>query len=125
MRKLIAILMLATLATPSPAQTAEEEIQHLLRFVRESQATFIRNGQAYPPEEAAAHLQRKWGHFRKQISTAEDFIRLAGTKSLFTEKIYQVRTEDGTTLESQAWLAHELSRYRAANSIPPYPGPTP
>jgi hypothetical protein len=129
MKPLFAILFLAwtalALATPSLGQTTEDEIFHLLQFVGKSQATFIRNSQAYPPEEAAEHLQRKWDHHKKRISTAEDFIRLAGTKSLFSDKPYQVRLEDGTILESRAWLMTELDRYRAARNTPGLPGPSP
>ncbi len=123
MKKFLAILMLslvaaARAATP-PTPAAEDEIRHLLQFVRDSQATFIRNGKEYPPEEATAHMQRKWDYHRKQISTADDFIRLTATRSLFSGKLYQIRLADGTTLESGAWLTNELVRHRASENAPP------
>lgn len=128
MKPLVILLALAWVpmagAAPPRDPAAEAEIRHLLQFVRQSQAVFIRNGRTYPPEEAAAHLQRKQDHHQAQISTAEDFIRLAGTRSLFTGEAYQVRLEDGTILESRDWLTAELDRQRAAqNTANPQPPP--
>ena len=115
--------MLAALAQAAPplGPVAEDEIQHLLHYVGESHATFIRNGEEYPPAEAVAHLQRKWDYHQKKISTAEDFISLAGTKSLFTGKIYWIRTQAGTTVESRVWLGEELARYRTEKNPSPLP----
>lgn len=108
----ILLLGVTTISQPSCAATSEEEIQHLLQYVRESSVTFVRNGQEYPPSEAADHMLKKWDHFKAEIKSAEDFIRLAGTKSLMSGEPYAVRTTDGRNLDSSKWLQEELDRYR-------------
>ena len=62
--------------------------------------------------EAAAHMQRKYEHFKDKIKTPEDFIRLTATKSLMTGKLYYVRLKDGEKLTSEAWLLQALEAYR-------------
>ena len=62
--------------------------------------------------EAAAHMQRKYEHFKDEIKTPEDFIRLTATKSLMTGKLYYVRLKDGEKLTSEAWLLQALEAYR-------------
>ena len=115
MKKLIGMVVVGLLAIsfPTLAGTPDDEIQHLLQFVRESKASFIRNGQEYPPAAGADHLARKWEKAKDQISSAEDFIRIVGTKSLASGEVYLVKTEDGKTQESSKWLGDELTRYRA------------
>nr|MBP7275588.1 DUF5329 family protein [Kiritimatiellia bacterium] len=72
----------------------------------------IRNGKEYTPAEAVNHMVRKRDHFKDQITSAEDFIRLAATKSEVSGKPYLVKTADGKTEELAAWLTRELERYR-------------
>ena len=107
------MLGLLALTSRTMAGTTDDEIQHLLQYVRESEVTFIRNGQEYKSADAADHLMTKMEHFKKQIVAAEDFIRLAGTKSIMSGKVYQIKTKDGKLQESGKWLSDELSRYRA------------
>ena len=114
MNKLIITVMMGFLAISSQALavSADDEIQHLLQFVGESNAVFIRNGQEYQPKEAADHLAKKWESLKDQIVSAEDFIRLVGTKSLLSGKVYLVKQKNGETQESSEWLSEELNRYR-------------
>ena len=114
MNKLIITVIMGFIAISSQvlAVTADDEIQHLLQFVRESNAVFIRNGQEYQPKEAADHFTKKWKYFKDQIASAEDFIRLAGTKSLMSGEVYLVKPKTGETQESSKWLGEELNRYR-------------
>lgn len=112
MSMLVALLVLPALLWAD----STAEIDHLIAFVRESKAVFIRNGQESTPVAAADHLQKKREHFRKEIKTAEDFIGKAATKSIVSDKPYLVRTEDGQTLESATWLLAELARFRISKA---------
>jgi len=61
-----------------------ETIGHLLDYVANSDCAFLRNGSSYNSKEAAAHIKVKYDYFQKEIKTAEDFIRLAASKSEFS-----------------------------------------
>ena len=48
------------------------------------------------------------------ITTPEDFIAKAATKSELSGKPYLVRLEDGTEQELATWLTARLAEWRAA-----------
>jgi len=110
------IVLIALLGVCAQRATAEEDLQstikYLLAYVKNAHVVFIRNDREHMPHEAAAHMRRKYEHFKDQIKTPEDFIRLAGTKSLMTGKAYQVRMKDGKTVLTQKWLEGALEKYR-------------
>jgi hypothetical protein len=110
-------------ASPRPAAAAEENLQetidYLLEYVRNSDATFIRNGKEHSPEAAADHIMKKYKHYRKKIKTPEDFIRLSATKSTMSGKAYHIRTKDGVTMTSAEWLLQALEEYRLGKAAPP------
>ena len=94
---LVRAFVLLTICSAVPARAAEsleQTIAFLLHRIETADATFIRNGQAHTPQEAVAHVRVKYEHFKAQIKTPEDFIRLAATKSLLTGQPYLVRTRD-------------------------------
>jgi hypothetical protein len=62
--------------------------------------------QAHTPQEAVAHVRAKYEHFKAQIETPEDFIRLAATKSLLTGQPYLVRTREGQEMPLSTWLSN-------------------
>ena len=112
---LISALMWGSAVSADPAAGASplsEAIQHLLGLVKNSKCIFIRNNKEYTAGEAAAHMQRKYKHFKDQIKTPEDFIRLTATKSLITGKLYYVKLKDGKNITSEAWLLQALDAYR-------------
>ncbi len=90
----------------------QSEIQHLLSFVEKSGCEFERNGKVYDSAKARSHMERKYGHVKKYVDEAEDFIKYAATESSMSGKKYQV-TCNGKTQASAEWLKSELSRYRA------------
>lgn len=94
------------------AESAEQTISYLIDYVGKSNVTFIRNGQSHTPAEAAAHIRAKYDHFKNDIKTPEDFIRLAASKSLQTGKPYLVRTADGKEMHLDAWLTDALKHHR-------------
>lgn len=116
------IVLIALLGVCTQRAIAEEDlestIKYLLASVKNADVVFIRNDREHMPDEAADHMRRKYEHFKDQIRTPEDFIRLAGTKSLMTGKAYQVRMKDGKTVLTQRWLEDALQRYRAKEGRP-------
>ena len=94
------------------AENIEEIVGHLLDYVAKSESVFIRNGKEHSSEKAAAHIRKKYEHYKEEIETPEDFIRLAATKSMISGKSYMVRLEDGREIHCAEWLAAELAAYR-------------
>jgi hypothetical protein len=94
-------------------ESLEQTIDYLFHYVETSKATFIRNGAEHTPAEAASHIKAKYEHFKNQIKTPEDFIRLSASKSLLTGKPYLVRTSDGKETQLDAWLTEALKAHRA------------
>jgi hypothetical protein len=112
---LFRVLVLLTLCNVVPvraAESLEQTIDFLLHRIETADATFIRNGQAHTPQEAVAHVRAKYEHFKGEIKTPEDFIRLAATKSLLTGQPYLVRTRDGKEMPLNAWLSNALREHR-------------
>ena len=95
------------------AESLDDTIKFLLDYVAKSDATFIRNGQAHSPQEAVNHIKAKYEHFKNEIKTPEDFIRLSASKSLLTGQPYLVRTPDGKGTRLDEWLTAALKQYRA------------
>jgi hypothetical protein len=94
------------------AESLDDSIKFLLDYVAKSDATFIRNGQTHTPPEAANHIKAKYEHFRNEIKTPEDFIRLSASKSLLTGQPYLVRTHDGKEMPLSVWLTDALKKHR-------------
>lgn len=99
-------------AAPPESETGRE-ITWLLAAVRSSPSTFIRNGSTHAGPAAADHMKAKGDYYRADIKTAEDFIRLAATKSALTGTLYQIRHPDGTQEPCAVWLMRSLQTYRA------------
>jgi hypothetical protein len=57
-------------------------------------------------------MPKKYNHFKKDIKTPKDFIRLTATKSLISGKWYYVKLKNGKTITYQAWLLQALEDYR-------------
>lgn len=121
-RSALLVLLLGLLAA-APAWSGDKqalpaesiaEIEYLLDRVSRSEHTFVRNGDDHPGPDAASHMRRKYEHFLKKgkIGGADDFIDLAGTKSLMSGKPYTVRLEDGSEVGTADWLRAELDAYR-------------
>ena len=112
MNKLLTSLLLwFALNIPLLAASTSDEIEHLLSFVVSSGCSFERNGNSYDSTEARAHIQRKYDHLKNKISSTEDFIRYAASKSSMSGRQYH-STCNGQTITSEDWLTTELKRYR-------------
>ena len=95
-----------------------QEVQALLEATKASGATFVRNGKDHTADEAVEHMEKKYAHFKKKgkIKTSEDFIRLAGTKSLMSGTEYTLRLPDGREEKSGVWLTARLAEIRASEA---------
>jgi len=93
---------------------AGAEIAHLFTYLETSGCDFYRNGSRYGSREAAAHLRRKYQYLLEKgmVSSAEEFIERASSKSSSSGKPYQVRCGGGKLTESGPWLRAELMKYR-------------
>jgi hypothetical protein len=99
-----AILIVMFAGQTFATESLEQTVNYLIDHVAKSDATFIRNGVSHTPAEAVAHIKAKYGHFKSEIKTPEDFIRLTASKSLLTGKPYRMRARDGK---------EDVSRYMA------------
>ena len=113
---LTAFSLTAWSAEPSPS--AKLEIEQLLTRLAASGCQFQRNGAWHDAAEARAHLEKKYQYLlRKQlVSSSEDFISLAGTKSSTSGKPYAVKCGAQKQVPSATWLAAQLKEVRAAKS---------
>jgi len=108
-----ALLPIYLFAAPvSTTNELQKTINYLLDYVGKSDAVMIRNGSEYDGKVAAAHLKTKYEHFKKEIKTPEDFIRLSATKSMISGKPYLVRLKDGKEILCADWLIKILKDYR-------------
>src|SRR5205807_3765925 len=110
------ILLSISAGQSSAAESLDESINYLLDYVAKSNATFIRNGQTHTPQEAVNHIKAKYEHFKNEIKTPEDFIRLSASKSLLTGQPYLVRTPDGKEIRLDDWLTEALKKHRTESA---------
>jgi hypothetical protein len=116
MKTIFGVLVCLVAATITSAATPTDEIEGLLAYVKGlDQATFIRNGTAYSPVQAEAHLRMKWNNAKEHVKTAEDFIELCASKSSMTGKSYLIRFGDGRAVEAGVALKEQLENLRKPN----------
>ncbi len=108
-------LVLAFLAAPAWADVPNAqraEVDHLLAFIEISGCDMARNGKRHPPDEARAHVARKYAHYRKRITRTEQFIELAATGSTMTGRAYLALCPGKPPRPTANWLLEELRRLR-------------
>ena len=111
---LVVAVVLLQAARAAPPATAEAEINYLLQFVETSGCEFYRNGSWFDAARAQAHLRDKYELLAKgdRISTAEDFIEQAATKSSLSGQAYKVRCGGGEPVTTTQWLRAALAALR-------------
>ena len=107
---LIFALATAASADVPPAQRAE--VEHLVAYLENSDCAMLRNGKAHDAAEAAAHVRRKYEHFRDEIASTEDFIARAATRSLVSGRPYAVLCPGQAERPAADWLLEELAAFR-------------
>jgi hypothetical protein len=121
MRKLIGLALLSLVAALANAgglsSTAKSEIDALLHRLATSECQFYRNGTWHTGAEATKLLQVKLDRLVKsgQVTSAEQFIEKAGTKSNTSGQRYKVRCANQAVQPSAGWLGNELRRIRDAH----------
>ena len=108
------VFVLASLASATAAESVDQTVSYLLNYIGHADATFTRNGSTHTPAEAVEHIKAKYEHFKKDIKTPEDFIRLAATKSLLSGKPYTVTPAGGKEQPLADWLREALKAHRAS-----------
>lgn len=96
------------------APGAADEIDHLLTHLQASGCQFNRNGEWHDAADAAEHLQKKLGYAldKGAITSTEEFIDQAASKSSMSGKDYQVQCAQAAPQPSGHWLREELEHYR-------------
>jgi len=112
LKVLILIAATCTISVADVPDSQKSEVAHLLEFVTTSECEFERNGKRYSGEKAASHINRKYKHFRKGISSTEEFIEYSATKSTRSGEYYYVYCSDGNQLRCADWLTEELINFR-------------
>lgn len=119
MNKLLILTILSfALATHGNAKELPEriktEINQLLVKLESSNCRFNRNGNWYSSKEAKEHLEKKLAHILRKgvITTTEQFIDYAASKSSVTGTIYLVQCNEIPAIESQKWLLEQLKQLR-------------
>jgi hypothetical protein len=106
---LLTLLSLAvgTVCAQEAAEAAK--IRHLIAAVETLEgAQFLRNGRAYDAKTAADHLRLKLRTAGERVKTADDFIRLCGSRSSLSGEPYRIRLADGTVVDSEAFFRDRL-----------------
>jgi hypothetical protein len=125
------IIPILALSASGERLSEPEKIQYLINSIENLKtAVFIRNGDEGSAQAAADHLRLKLRMAGSRVKTANDFIRLCGSRSSFTGKPYLIRLVDGTVIDSKSFLENKLSELIAADaephkSIPDPPPPAP
>ena len=118
LKAMFSSLLLGLALTCSPVIDADvpeaqkPEVEHLIAYLAGSDCRMVRNGKGYSGWDSAKHVQRKYDHFRDDINSTEDFIRLSATKSQRSGKPYKVKCPGQDPVLSANWLLEELGVFR-------------
>lgn len=109
------IFFIASYVMPAPVLSSEtqDEIDHLLAFVENTECQYERNGDFHSGKDAVKHIKKKYKYFRNNIHNTEQFIELSATKSTLSGKYYMIHCEGRPKIKSQQWLLQELKLYRS------------
>jgi len=91
------------------------EVEFLIETVRTTDCKFDRNGKKYDGKKAASHLERKYKHYKDEITSTETFIEYSATKSMITGADYYIICPGAAPARSQDWLLQKLSEFRQKN----------
>ena len=103
-------IMVGHASARDPAE--EAKIQHLIVAVETLEgAQFLRNGSAYDAKTAADHLRLKLRTAGNWVKTADDFIRLCGSRSSFSGEKYRIRLADGSIIDAEVFFRNRLKTF--------------
>ena len=93
----------------SEGLTEVGKIRALIAAVRESDATFVQNGEDRSADEAATDLERRMARQQQGITTARQFIDRVATGALRSKTPDLVKLEDGSTVAASDWFEARLA----------------
>lgn len=99
----------------------QQEIAHLFSYLAGSGCEFNRNGSWHNAQEAADHLNSKYQYLlgKNRISSAEDFIANAASRSSMSGQPYLVKCGEAAPVESAPWFLAELGKLRNSSARRP------
>jgi hypothetical protein len=111
----VASLCCAVAAAARTSAPVRAEIDALLAKLQASGCQFNRNGSWYNASEAKDHLLRKLEYLegKGNISSTEQFIEFAASKSSSSGKAYSVGCGGQSPVASRVWLTQQLPAIRA------------
>lgn len=120
MNKMVATLIFfICLTAPALGQQDVEQrkIAYLIASIADlKDVTFIRNGKSYDAVRAAEHLRLKLHNAGDRVKTAQDFIAVCATGSSMSGIKYEIRFQDGRTIDSATFLHGKLVEYEAGTA---------
>lgn len=113
------LLTLSTVGHTASETTSQQEIEHLITFISQSDCLFTRNGTHHQAADAVEHIKKKYDYVENLglIDSAEDFIKYSASESSFSGEKYTVTCDKHTQL-SEEWLHQELDRLRRPLATP-------
>ena len=110
------VLWFGLSAAATTSVPVRAEIDALLSRLQASGCQFNRNGTWYSAPEAKGHLLRKLEYIegRGTITSTEQFIELAASRSSSSGKAYQVRCGGESPVQSKQWLTDQLKVLRSS-----------
>ncbi|MGB2741007.1 MAG: DUF5329 family protein [Cognaticolwellia sp.] len=111
------IFILISLFPFSVVASSEHEIAHLLKFVKNTDCKYERNGTMHTGAEAAEHINKKYQYYVDDIKSTEDFIKYSATRSKMSGKYYKIHCAKHAPVKSQRWLLAELKLFRQAQGV--------
>lgn len=90
----------------------QDEIDHLLKTVKNTECIFERNGNKYKGSQAFKHIKKKIDYYKDEINSAEKFIELTATKSMMSGQYYMIECKGNKIIKNKKWLLDELMKYR-------------
>jgi hypothetical protein len=118
---MLAISMTMTAKAGEAQPVVQAEIASLLSRLETSDCRFNRNGTWHSGMEAKAHLLTKLHYLenRTTLTSTEQFIEHAASKSSVSGKPYLVKCGDTSAQPSALWLTTQLQALRAARASSP------
>lgn len=114
----VALGIVPTVLGAELSSLARKEVDQLLATIGNSRCEFYRAGTWHSAAAAQAHLEHKFQYLatRQMLTSTEDFISKAATRSSLTGEAYAIRCQAMPAQPSSAWLEAELRSLRSRSS---------
>jgi hypothetical protein len=98
--------------------TEQEKIEALIHSIAVLPgAQFIRNGSVYDGKTAAEHLETKRRLAGNKVRTASDFIAVCASHSSISGQPYQIRFQNGRTVDADVYFREELKKIETQHAV--------